>query len=634
MDKTNRFSKWLNNKYTSCILLVLASLGYSIQSWIYSQNQKSYLDEGFYLLKGYLFATGKYTPFQAYGTWTNKMPLAFLIPGYVQRILGPGLRTGRLYAFILSILILVGAIILGYRLAGKWGGALAAILLALNPATLKIYSMAISEVLIVFLLITSMVFVLGKNRTLWQILFGSFLAGMIPVTRINMLPVLPLLILYIFWEHGRKKGIYGTLVSLVPFIGVHLIFWPGIIELWARWIPKSLIPAVEQWSVNIEGTTRLPLTERTILDRFVAFIEGVRYHFPAVMGIFTSIFFWPKKWSTSHQKKISILLISLFSLLFAMHFWNSITLDFNVFAFSVYLGFFDILGILLVITTVNNWNLDTRIPTQIIMSITLFIISLGIAYASSEVESSYGLSIQGLLTRRALSFEGGKIVLAPWKWWEVFKGRLGWEYSTTVKITGVLLFMLVALILTFGVSYLLKYLNKTNEYGKKPTISYILVSFLVLGIILTPTDFLGGSRHIYDCQPGVISTYEKAADEISLHIDDEEQVLWIGTDTEVVLIELMEKKSIKIFPQSLNTRYTFRFGGNTDQLASRGFWNEELAQDWIDQSDTLLFEEQAINGWFKHISPLVDMKDFIMVGETSMTGCSSDERILIFQRSQ
>jgi hypothetical protein len=155
-----------------------------------------------------------------------------------------------------------------------------------------------------------------------------------------------------------------------------------------------------------------------------------------------------------------------------------------------------------------------------------------------------------------------------------------------------------------------------------------------VGTILSPTDFLGGSRHIYDCEKGVVNTYKDAANEITTFIDDGEQIFWIGTDTEVVLIDLMEEKSIEIFPQMLNTRYTYRFGGDNDYLAKRGFWNEDLAQEWIDLSDTLLFEEQAKDGWFKHIAPLVELTDFEMVGETSMTGCSPDERILIYQRTQ
>jgi hypothetical protein len=69
-------------------------------------------------------------------------------------------------------------------------------------------------------------------------------------------------------------------------------------------------------------------------------------------------------------------------------------------------------------------------------------------------------------------------------------------------------------------------------------------------------------------------------------------------------------------------------------LARRGFWNEDLAQEWIDQADTLLFEEQSYTGWFVPILPYINLDDFVQVGATSPTGCSADERILIYQKDQ
>ena len=76
------------------------------------------LDEGLYLYKGFLYASGRYWPFQDFGPWTNHMPLAFLIPGWIQRLVEPGLRTGRLYALALAALFLLAVWILARRLGG------------------------------------------------------------------------------------------------------------------------------------------------------------------------------------------------------------------------------------------------------------------------------------------------------------------------------------------------------------------------------------------------------------------------------------------------------------------------------------------------------------------------------------
>jgi hypothetical protein len=113
--------------------------------WAFAHTQISVLDEGLYLYKGWLFANGRYTPFQDYGAWTNQMPLAFLIPGWVQMIFGPGLRTGRVMAVALGILALLGLWLTTRRLGGRWVAALCVAVVALNPAAARMVTMAASQ---------------------------------------------------------------------------------------------------------------------------------------------------------------------------------------------------------------------------------------------------------------------------------------------------------------------------------------------------------------------------------------------------------------------------------------------------------------------------------------------------------
>lgn len=102
MSATLRWKTSIGKPWYANLLSLLGGLVYLIQSWMYAKMQTSLLDEGAYLYKGYLFAIGKYWPYQEYGPWTNHMPLSFLIPGYVQTVFGPGLRTGRYLAVFLT----------------------------------------------------------------------------------------------------------------------------------------------------------------------------------------------------------------------------------------------------------------------------------------------------------------------------------------------------------------------------------------------------------------------------------------------------------------------------------------------------------------------------------------------------
>jgi hypothetical protein len=603
---------------------------------MYSQRQESFLDEGFYIFKGYLFASGKYTPFQEYGTWTNKMPLAYLIPGYVQKIFGAGLFTGRIFAFFLFIFILIGITTLGKRLGGKWGGALAAVLMALNPANLKIYSMMLSEVLIVFLLVMTLGLVLGKDRPLWQILAGSFLAGMIPVTRINLFPVLPMVIIYLFWEHGYKKGIYGLLISLIPFVGMHLIYWPEIMQLWVRWIPETFTPFLDTWRLDFGSAVKVHNPQRSLLNRLLAFIEGFRFHFSAVVGVFTVLALWPRKWRDRSQYRSAVFLLSLFLILFFAHTGASIFRNSNIFAFTVYLTFFDVLGILLIILTWADWEYKQPLWKQLAMLMVISFIGLGLAYTVSGEGTIFGRNVKELLLGKALSFEDGKLVIASWRWWEVLYSRLGWTFSTSLKIVGIVVFTSMSfLILALGI-FILK---RVNTRGRANTnsdqiIPYILVVFLSFGSLISPTEILGGGWRIYDCQQGVLKTYQDAVESISDHVDLGDSVFWVGSDTQPVLLGLVEEKNVQLFPQQLNSQYSFRIGGNVDQLAREGFWNVTLAQEWIKGSQVLLFEEQALSGWFNAVYPLIDLGEFEKVGETSMIGCSAGQRISIYRRVQ
>ena len=62
------------------VIAFLGGILYLFQAIKFATTQVSILDEGAYLYKGYLFATGQSTPFQDYGAWGNHMPFSFLIP--------------------------------------------------------------------------------------------------------------------------------------------------------------------------------------------------------------------------------------------------------------------------------------------------------------------------------------------------------------------------------------------------------------------------------------------------------------------------------------------------------------------------------------------------------------------------
>lgn len=226
---------------------------YAWQAMAFARTSISDLDEGAYLYKGLLFVTQGHRPFETFGVQTNKAPLAFLIPGAAQVIVGPGLLTGRGLAVLFGILNLVAVWAAARRLVGKWPAMLAVWALALSPAIIKIYSTGVTQSSVAFFVALILALSLGEKRPLWQLILAGFLAGMVIMVRQNMIIILPLLALYIWWQHGWRPALYAGLAGVAILIFFHILYWPYIIQLWTPWLPDRIRAWFEEYSLSSTG---------------------------------------------------------------------------------------------------------------------------------------------------------------------------------------------------------------------------------------------------------------------------------------------------------------------------------------------------------------------------------------------
>ncbi len=214
-------------------LAIAGFLAYLLHAVAIARTTGSFLDEGLYLYKGYLFATGQQIPFADYGVWTNHAILSFLIPGYIQKWFGPGLETGRYFMIFLSLFTLLGLWVFAKRWGNAWWAAGAVWVMVLNPAEIKVHTLAISEGLVAALLVWIVVLVVGEGRPLWQILLASALTAPLVLTRENMAFVPPILFLYIFWQHGWKADLLAGLCAGVLFLAGNAFYFPNNLKFWA-----------------------------------------------------------------------------------------------------------------------------------------------------------------------------------------------------------------------------------------------------------------------------------------------------------------------------------------------------------------------------------------------------------------
>lgn len=608
------------------LLSLAGALLFGWQLWQGAQTRESVLDEGAYLLKGLLFARGEYAPFQNYGPWTNQMPLAFLIPGYVQQIFGPGLATGRYYAILLALLALLGLWLLSRRLGGRWPAAAAVWIIAWNPAQAKMYSLAVSQPLVACLLIWTLVLALGPKQPAWKVLCGAALAGALILVRINLAPVLPLLVGYIFWEHGRRLGFLALLVGLLVVILGHLPYWPEILQMWAGWIPRSIAPFLEEWRVPA-GLLRRWSPEHAPETRLLSFFTAWRFHFAAYSGALAALLLWPKDpdWKRTPHFRAAVFLLGLFWVMAFTHTAVTVLGSYCIFCLESYSAFYSFLGIALLAVTFLRWQRQPSWPLQAIIAFLIVGLTAGIGFSTFNETSPALLNIElpaGLLGLAKL----GRPTI-----------ELGKYLELRFQIESYPLKRLVPALFGAGIGISLLALaglacwreqRKTGGKGSLFAPATLALSvFLLLGILLAPTRWMSGGRAVYDCSQGAMAGYEAAGRDLAQKIPAGSLVYWRGGKS---IAPLLYVPGIRIFPQQMEGDYSYYLGGDSQQLLKLGLMNPELDAQWLAQADYILVEERLFKNWLGTSPPTQGYEEIQPTPPT--VSCYPGSQIHIFQR--
>jgi hypothetical protein len=586
----------------AAILIAIAGvILYSTLSVGYAFTQRSTIDEGLYQYKGYLFASGTYHPYQDYGPRTQYGPLSYLIPGYIQLVFGPSLLTGRLFGVITGILALVGLWLVARRLGGYWWGATAVWATALNPGVIRNYSFGVNQGLVACLLMWTLVLSLKRSQSNWQITAGTILASILLLARQNMAPVLLLLILYTFWQYGKKQGWIAVLAGTVTLLAGHLAFWPGILSMWTPWLPSILSPFLGNWRVPA-GAIMAMETQPNASARIYGLLEGIRFHFVSVTGFAASMIFWPKRaaWRDEAQFRATVFLSVLFLGLVGLHAWAGLGFgegnNYNTFTFSPYLAFFDYLGILVFVAifpTLEKRQSGIRI---FFMFVLVLAFATGIGFGGFSV---FGDQLINLKILRIKSFfTTGQLLPGQIPLWDYLANTFGIPHNTSrliVPEVAGLIAGLMVLMVGWGVWALLR---------RKRIVLFSLgfttmMLFLTIGAILAPTGVLGGGLTQWNCTGNVITEYAQVGDYLAKNIPDGSSVYWDGGNAVAILLYV---PNIHIFPQQLDGQWNFYHGGDSDVLARLGNWNDELAKLWRDEADVIIIQQVDFPGWQSYLN--------------------------------
>jgi hypothetical protein len=601
---------------------ILGAAWFLIQSLYFARIQPAMLDEGTYLIKGYYFITGRYVPFQSNGPWTNQMPFSFLIPGFFETIFGPGLRTGRYLSIVCGLLMLLGLWLLGRRLGNRWWAAGLVWIIAANPAFARVYSLAVTQVLMACIFTWILVLVMENPNQRWRLILASALAGFMIVTRVNMAPVLPLLLVYIFWQFGWRSGLYSSLAGMLVVIIGHALYWPGILQMWAGWLPANLTPFLNDWRFSNVGSGMWK-PSFDLGDRLSSLLDGLRFNFiPLIVLIGLGILILQRqRWSNMFSYRSAVFLTVLMSFMIILHAWASIWKDYCVYCFPGYLMFFSPLMLLLLIFIYDAWEPGpARWYAFYSSAVAILLTTFAGLGASQEIGARWSeFPIPLFLTGK---FRPGTISL-----WGVLENGLGIPYTTSRWLIPVFggLFIGVAILIGAAV-----FIGKNRRMKLTFSHHYGLVVFsglLMMGFILSPTRFLSGLDQKEVCREDVLRSIESAGDYLKEIIPEGSLVYWKGGSSPVPLLYI---SNARIFPAQLNDVYSYRTGGDPQALEAYGLWNEALSAQWRQEADYILILEKLYDQSWKEYLEAGNYSE--IPRSPSINPCEPKQRLRIFKR--
>jgi hypothetical protein len=502
---------------------------------------------------------------------------------------------------------------------------------AWNPAMAKMYAVAVSQVLVASMMTWALVFTLGKDRSQWQIVLGSFMAGLVIMTRINMLPLLPLLVLYTFWQHGGKAGISATITGSLTLLVGHAIYWPGILQMWTR-LPRSISPFLDAWRVPKEYL-RSWKPEIPATGRILSFLHTIRFHFAAMAGALFAWLLWQRrdKWDKLENFRAVVFLSTLFIALLIAHMWAALGKDYCVFCLAGYVTFFSVLGVLVAAISFASWRKDIPVWGQVLIVLVLLVLSTGLGFSAFEDIGTQLIEI-GFPGALVGSSKSGSVTLG-----EILINKFGTDRQTLKRLLPAV-FGLALGLLVLLIALVIKYLNHRNrietdlpseQFNKAPAFAYLaVIIFFVGGILLSPTPVFAGGYSSYDCSGDVIDTYKEAGEHLAENIPPGSSVYWKGG---LSVVPLLYVPDIQIYTAQINGGYSLFDIGDPDTLVKFGYWNRDLAEQWAYEADYVLIEERSYKGWLRDIVTAGGYQE--LESTPPVVVCRDDAHIHIFKKT-
>jgi hypothetical protein len=200
--------------------LALAAALYCVEGGALAERMVTWTDESAYVHLGYLAATGQISLFQDELTG-SRMPLPFWIVGGSQVLWGRSLRAARLTALAIGLVALALVALIARRLAGDLAGILAAFFFATQGVLVGYFATGTYHSLAAGILLGGVALIVCL-RPPWGPVLGMATLSLLFLTRTNLWPVIPGVLLVLLWE---ALGVRRRLALVAAAAAVPLAFF-------------------------------------------------------------------------------------------------------------------------------------------------------------------------------------------------------------------------------------------------------------------------------------------------------------------------------------------------------------------------------------------------------------------------
>jgi 4-amino-4-deoxy-L-arabinose transferase-like glycosyltransferase len=624
LSMQNQKKKLLNSLPFIIAILIIGI--YILLAIHYAHIIEPVMDEGTYLLKGKWYWDGTYQPFEVNGPITNKPPLAFYSLGISQVLFGTGLLSGRYFAIFLSVILLIGQWLTVKRLAGTWWATVSIGFYIIAPAWIIYFSRAMTQVVTSLLIVWSLYFMLGKDRTPSQLVLGGVLSAATVMVRQNMLPLFVLTLIYMVWENGFRKSLFPIIASLVAFIGLNLPYWPQIYPvIWQPFFPdffNTSMSAIFHFDLPTGDLGSAFLARNySLVYEIQVFFDGVRYFFiPFLAMLLSFIVLFPKALlSEKNHHKTAYLAVS-FLILTVFHYAYALYENNVLYSFPAYFAFYLPIGITLIPLFFKDCLVLKNKVRQWILCITVVAISTGIGLSLYREIAPFFMNMN-------LPSISQRKLFGPYELWDVLLN----QYHIPIKVQEFIIPTAVGFLAGILILWIAKITQSVIKHRVKlqPYGSLLILLLFSLGILLSPTFILAANSSIATYpNMDIPASYEETANQLQTIIPDESLVYWDGY-TPILFLYLPD---IKIFPAQLNMEFYYRDGGDTEYIEKRGFWNEELALRWINEADFLVFNEETYLKRFAGLDPAIQSNFARLPVDISLDPYNEQNKAIIFER--